>query len=395
MQPAILIINTGSSSYKCKLFSADQENPETLWEGSLDLFNDNGKMNIHARKGQEQPIDELLDLNDDNPLKKLLETINFPHSLVSIGHRVVHGGVIFHAAIRITSEVKEGIRSLSHLAPLHNPANLKGIEQMEALFPSIPQFAVFDTSFHSTIPAYAAEYPIPEHWRNFGIRRYGFHGISHSYCATRAATMINKKLTDINTITCHLGNGSSIAAIEGGVSIDTSMGFTPLEGLMMGTRSGSIDPSIIFYLLREKNLGLEEIEHSLNHDSGLKSISRTNGDMRHVEKGVSLEDLDCTQALEMYVYRIACYIGAMAAALGRVDAIVFTAGIGENSALVREEVCKRLTYLGIAIDDSKNQGCQGDRKISSEDSRIQVLVMHTQEEWAIARECLKALNSAN
>lgn len=391
MQAAFLVVNTGSSSNKCKLFSADASDPKLLWEGSLDWSIDEGQISMRTRNGQEQLVENSLPATASDPLKGLLETINFPYTLAGIGHRVVHGGVIFRAATRVTSEVKEAIRTLSPLAPLHNPINLKGIEAMEALFPGIPQYAVFDTAFHTTMPAYAAEYPIPEQWTNYGIRRYGFHGISHRYCAEHAAKMLNKQVSDINVITCHLGNGSSITAVNSGSSIDTSMGFTPLEGLMMGSRSGNIDPSVIIYLSKEKKATLEQIEHSLNHESGLKGVSGTDGDMRHVLKGVSLDDQDCTLAFEMYVYRLACTIGYFAIAQGKTDAIVFTAGIGENSALVRGEACKRLASLGVTIDVAKNQACQGEQEISSEDSRVKVLVMHTQEEWAIAKECLSLM----
>lgn len=395
MKSVILVINAGSSSHKCKLFDAETLSKEPLWEGSLDWSIAEGQVDMHFKNGQDKAIDQLLPASTDNPLKTLINTINFPYDLKMIGHRVVHGGSIFKAPVLITQDVKESIQQLIPLAPLHNPANLKGIEAMESLFPQVPQYAAFDTSFHTTIPSYAAEYPIPEKWSNLGIRRYGFHGISHCYCAHQAASMLSKDLVNLNLITCHLGNGCSITAVQEGKSIDTSMGFTPLEGVMMGTRSGSIDPGILFFLIREHQLPPDEIEHDLNHNSGLKGISGTDGDMRNIMKGVNLEDEDCMLALDMFVYRIAKCIGSMIAALGSVDGIVFTAGIGENSPLVRAEVCRRLAHYGVIVDSGKNEGeGHGDRVVSVEDGQVKIMVIHTEEEWAIAKSItVKSVNA--
>lgn len=393
MTSAILVLNAGSSSNKCKLFTADSLEQQPLWEGSLDWSLKEDQIVMSSQNGHETPKEIDLSADTQDPLKKLLDTINFPYTLQAIGHRVVHGGMVFRAPVLITPEVKNTIKSLIPLAPLHNPANLSGIEEMERLFPKTPQFAVFDTAFHATIPSFAAEYPIPKHWSNLGIRKYGFHGISHCYCAHRAAHMLSKNAADLNMITCHLGNGSSITAVKEGKSIDTSMGFTPLEGIMMGTRSGSIDPGIILFLLREK-LSPDEIEHALNHDSGLKAISNADGDMRHIIRGITLDDPDSTLAMEMYIYRLCKEIGAMATALGQIDLIVFTAGIGENCPLVREEACNRLTHLGVIIDTEKNQKCTQDEDLTGEGSSVKILVIHTKEEWAIARACVNLLAEA-
>lgn len=394
MTSAILVLNAGSSSNKCKLFTVECLEQEPLWEGNLDWSLKDDQIVMSSRNGKETPKEELLSADTHDPLKKLIGTINFPYALKAIGHRVVHGGMAFRSPVLITPEVKNIIKSLIPLAPLHNPANLSGIEEMERLFPELPQFAVFDTAFHATIPSFAAEYPIPKHWTNLGIRKYGFHGISHSYCAHRAAQMLNKNIADLNMITCHLGNGGSVTAIKEGESVDTSMGFTPLEGIMMGTRSGSIDPGIILFLLREK-FSPDEIERALNRDSGLKAISDADGDMRHIIRGISLEEPDSALAMEMYVYRLCKEIGAMATVLGRTDLIVFTAGIGENSPLVREEVCNRLMHLGFNIDVEKNQKCTQDEDLAGEGSSVRILVIHTKEEWAIAEACLHLLGQSD
>lgn len=391
MKSAILVINAGSSSHKCKLFNADPLDVKPLWEGALDWSIEEGQVNLHAKTGEEATYDTFLPTSTENPLKVLLDTIKFPYQLTAIGHRVVHGGSMFREPVLITDAVKESIRSLIPIAPMHNPANLKGIEATQALFPDIPQFAVFDTAFHTTIPNYAAEYPIPQAWANMGIRRYGFHGISHQYCAQHAAKMLNRNVSDLNTIICHLGNGSSITAVESGRSLDTSMGFTPLEGMMMGTRSGTIDPGIILYLAKIKGISIDDITKSLCYESGLKGVSGKDGDMRHIVKGVTLEDPDCIQAIDMYIYRLACTIGHMFVALGKVDALVFTAGIGENTPLVRAEACHKLSHLGIRIDASKNLACRGDQEISVDGSPVRILVMQTQEEWAIAKACISMM----
>ena len=300
-----------------------------------------------------------------------------------MGHRVVHGGNTFSKPVRIDEEVIRAIDALIPLAPLHNPANLEGIEILYRQYPKLAQVAVFDTAFHQSMPEYSYLYPLPYALSQMShIRRYGFHGTSHYYVAKEAAHLLQKELSALNLITIHLGNGASMTAIKDGKSIDTSMGFTPLEGLMMGTRSGNIDPAIIPYLVRTQDLSVDEIDTILNKESGLKGICGSN-DMREVLQGVSDNDPKSKLALDMYVYRIKKYIGAYTVALGKVDAIVFTAGIGEHASKVRELVCDGLyESIGLEIDKKKNE--EGAREIQSQRSKIKLFIIATDEELEIA-----------
>ncbi len=312
----------------------------------------------------------------------VLSSIN---ELDAVGHRVVHGGSVFNAPVVIDTEVIDTIRTLIPLAPLHNPANLEGIEILYSQYPELPQVAVFDTAFHQTMPEYAYRYPLPYAVSQAAhIRRYGFHGTSHAYVAKEAAKILGEPLENLNLITLHLGNGASATAIKSGKSMDTSMGMTPLEGLMMGTRSGDIDPAIIPYLETHNKLSISEIDSMLNKESGLKGICGSN-DMREVIQQASSGDRQSQLALEMYVYRIKKYIGAYAVALGHVDAIVFTGGIGEHAALVREMVCEDLyETIGVEIDSQKNERLQsGNVSVGSERSRIELFVIPTNEELEI------------
>ena len=303
-----------------------------------------------------------------------------------VGHRVVHGGTEFEKSTLVTPEVKMSISRMSILAPLHNPANLEGIEVVERLFPNIPQVAVFDTAFHRHMPLEAMVYPGPYDWYEQQIYRYGFHGISHQYCSRRAAQMLGKDLDSLRLITCHLGNGCSLAAIQHGHSIETTMGFTPLEGLMMGSRSGSIDPGIILYLLQQKKVTVEQLDETLNKASGLKGISGS-GDMRQILRDIKEDKPRAKLAFDMFVHRLRYYIGAMLATLGGLDALVFSGGIGENAAEVRSAVCESFAFLGLKLDEQKNVQSPADQLISAADSAIPTLIIHTQEDWAIAREC--------
>ena len=274
----------------------------------------------------------------------------------AVGHRVVHGGDRYSTAVLITPEVKRTIDELSELAPLHNPASLQGITAMEEALPGVPQVAAFDTAFHATLSETARTYPVPEKWtRDWGIRRYGFHGLSHSYCTDRAAAMLGRK--DLRLIIAHLGNGASVSAVRTGTCVDTSMGFTPLEGLMMGTRSGSIDPGLLIYLLRKKNLDADQLDHALNYESGLLGVSRVSSDMREVLAAAG-DDANARLAIDIYVHRIRQAIGAMAATLGGVDGLVFTAGVGENAAEIRERVCTNLRFLGLMLDGDNKPALQ-------------------------------------
>jgi acetate kinase len=307
----------------------------------------------------------------------------------AVGHRVVHGGESFSDSVLITERTKEIIDSLAGLAPLHNPANLTGIRAAEKIMPNVPQVAVFDTAFHSTIPPHAFLYAIPYSvYQRHKVRRYGFHGTSHKYVSQRAAELMGRPIEELKIISCHLGNGASIAAVQNGKSIDTSMGFTPLEGLMMGTRSGDIDPGAIFYIMKQEELGLHEIDSMLNKHSGLFGIAGVS-DMRDIEKAISDDDRLASLAFQMYEYRIRKYVGAYVAAMNGVDAIVFTAGIGENTPSLRTALCANLSYLGIAIDEEKNKIRGEDVEISTPDSKVKVFVIPTDEELVIARDTAK------
>jgi acetate kinase len=317
----------------------------------------------------------------------------------------VHGGEKYRQSTWIDAEVKTEIDRLSAFAPIHNPANLAGINVIEHILGAdIPQVAVFDTAFHANLPPAAYTYPGAYEWLNQGIRRYGFHGISHQYCAQRAAQILGRDLRSLKLITCHLGNGCSLAAIRDGYSIDTTMGFTPLEGLMMGTRSGSIDPGIFIHLMRHSGCTVDELDRLLNHNSGLLGISGISNDLRQITKAMSERDERAKLAFDLFVHRLRSNIGAMLASLGGVDALVFTAGIGENSAVIRSAACEGFEFLGLSlakpppcgIDPSKNnaapirasaQANANDLDISHPDSKVRVLVIHTEEDWAIAQEC--------
>jgi len=335
--------------------------------------------------------------NDSSPqdhienLKNLLHTATENHSINSlsdidiVGHRVVHGGTAFERPVFITADVKKTITNLIPLAPLHNPANLEGIDLLEKMLPNTPQVAVFDTAFHSTIPEKASTYAGPYSWKEEGIKRYGFHGISHEYCASRAALLLKFNIGRMKMVTCHLGNGCSLAAIDRGYCIDTTMGFTPLEGLMMGTRCGSIDPGILLYLENQKKQKASDLFHTLNFESGLKGISGISSDMRDIMSSASKRDRRAKLALDMYIHSLRRNMGSMINVLGGIDTLVFTAGIGENSPKIRHEACQHLSYIGLELDNEKNNSpCHEDSIISSTNSKIHVLVIHTKEDWSIA-----------
>ena len=298
----------------------------------------------------------------------------------------MHGGSEFEKSTLVTPEVKTAISRMAVLAPPHNPANLEGIEVVERILPNIPQVAVFDTAFHRHMPLAAMVYPGPYDWYEQQIYRFGFHGISHQYCSRLAAQILGKDIESLRLITCHLGNGCSLAAIEDGHSIETTMGFTPLEGLMMGSRSGSIDPGIVLYLLHQKKLTVEQLDETLNKSSGLKGISGA-GDMRQVMHDCAEGKPRSKLAFDMFVHRLRYYIGAMLATLAGLDALVFTGGIGENAAEVRAAACESFAFLGLKLDTQKNAQSPADQLISAVDSAIPILIIHTQEDWAIAREC--------
>lgn len=377
-----------------------------LWQASIDWAHQPGvaEINVETRAAAMAEgafLHEAIALDGQTQsrphiISRMLQTmwhgptrvIDDPSAVDMIGHRVVHGGQTYVEPVRITAEVKAEIGRLSTLAPVHNPANLEGIEVAEHLFgDQIPQIAVFDTAFHSQMPAFAAVYAGPYDWVAMGIRRYGFHGISHHYCAQRVAQLMQRELAELRLITCHLGNGCSLAAIQNGHSIDTTMGFTPLDGLMMGTRAGSVDPGILIHLMRQFGYDAERLDRELNKQSGLLGVSGVSSDMRLVLAAMQAGDERATLAFDMYIHRICAGVGAMLMRLGRLDALVFTAGVGENAPLVRERVCHALAFLGVKIDPVKNQNPPRDADIASGDSSAQVYVIHTQEDWAIAQAC--------
>lgn len=322
------------------------------------------------------------------------ETVRDPGELAGIGHRVVHGGETWRAPVLINPEVMSAIRDMTPLAPLHNPPNLLGIEVARDQCPGLPQVAVFDTAFHQTLPPVAYRYAIPRiHYHEDRIRRYGFHGTSHAYVARTAADILKRPVDTLNLITLHLGNGASVAAIERGRCVDTSMGMSPLEGLVMGTRSGDLDPSIVFYLQRHRGMALSDIETLLNRDSGLKGLCGSN-DMRAIHRAADDGSADARLAIDVFCYRIRKYLGAYVAVLGHVDAIIFTGGIGEHDARVREQICANLDVLGIRIEPARNAGSfHGSQAVHAPDSPVTVLVVPTDEELEIARQtwaCLTA-----
>jgi acetate kinase len=308
---------------------------------------------------------------------------------------VVHGGRAFRESTRITPEVRAGIAQMASFAPEHNRLELEAIECMERILgPDAVQVAVFDTAFHATLPKPAYVYPGPYEWLAQGIRRYGFHGISHQYTSRRAAAILGKDLASLRMITCHLGNGCSLAAIRDGASIDTTMGFTPLEGLMMGTRSGTIDPGIIIHLVRHLGLSAEALDRVLNKESGLRGVSGVSGDMRAVMAAIDRGDARAQLAFDVYVHRLRAEIGAMLASLGGLDVLVFTAGVGENSPQVRAQAVEAFAFMGVKLDAAKNAQSPPDADIAAPDSAVRVLVVHTQEEWEIARESFRVAGGA-
>lgn len=394
----ILVINTGSSSIKYQLFTMD--GPEVMASGLIERIGDAGSRLQHtSRPGdpgrRREIIDEEPIADHQAGMQRIASAladrengvIRDAGEIDGVGHRVVHGGETFHAPALIDAGVLESIRASVPLAPLHNPANLAGIEVARAMFPDAPQVAVFDTAFHQSMPPRASHYALPrELYRRHHVRRYGFHGTSHAWVASEAAAFLQRPLDELNLITLHLGNGASATAIEQGRSVDTSMGLTPLEGLIMGTRSGDIDPAIHAFLAEQEGLSLARIDSLLNKESGLKGICGS-ADLRDIEQKAADGDESARLALEMYVYRIRKYIGAYWAVLGEVDALVFTAGVGENSATIRARVCDGLRGFDVRLDPERNDaGNTGIRAVHAAGSRTAVLIVPTNEELAIARE---------
>ncbi|MEG4321565.1 MULTISPECIES: acetate kinase [unclassified Microcoleus] len=396
----ILVLNAGSSSQKSCLYELNDSildrPPEPLWEAKIDWSHREGAGELQVKTAAGHTLDqEIASDSREEAIARMLETlwqgetqvINSLNEIDIVGHRVVHGGEKYQQSTLISPEVKQEISRLSEFAPIHNPINLEGIEAVEKILPNVPQVAVFDTAFHSNLPPAAFVYPGPYEWLQEGIRRYGFHGISHQYCTRRAAEILNRDLADLRLISCHLGNGCSLAAVRGGRSVDTTMGFTPLDGLMMGSRSGAIDPGIIIHLLRRSHLSAEELDNILNRNSGLQGISGVSSDMRLLAEAIANGNDRAQLALDIYLHRLRSGIGAMLASLGGLDAVIFTAGVGENSAAVRAAACEVFGFIGLKLDGEKNLNSPVDVDIAAVDSAVRVLVVHTQEDWEIAREC--------
>lgn len=392
----LLVLNAGSSSQKSSLYrlgtELPQQPPEPLWLGHIDwTASDFGSLTIKSNGVQQQT--ELA--NRDQALETMLNTLVEGETKVLdhlaqidlVGHRVVHGGAKYSQPTIITAKVKSAIADLIPLAPNHNPAHLEGIEAIAKILPEVTQIAVFDTAFHSQIPEPAKVYPLPYEWFERGIQRYGFHGISHQYCATKTAQILDKSLDSLKIITCHLGNGCSLAAIANGICIDTTMGFSPLEGLMMGTRCGSIDPQILLYLMREYGLNGDELNQLLTKESGLLGVSGISADMRAIIAASAEGQKRAQLAFDIYIHRLRSSIGAMIASLGGLDVLVFTAGVGENTAKLRAETCEQFAFLGLHLDTDKNNARPMNEDIATEDSQVRILVIHTEEDWAIATQC--------
>lgn len=394
----ILVLNSGSSSQKSCIYDVGNtlpaNPPEPIWQAKAEWDGQRAEIEVQSSLGEKRR--EQVGIESRNQIVGLLlDTLcsgqkpvisNFSE-IDAVGHRVVNGGPDYQQPVIITPELRASIARMSVLAPLHNRAELEGMEIVEKRLGPVPQIAVFDTGFHSRLPEAAFVYPGPYEWLAQGIHRYGFHGINHQYCAERSAQLLGKDLRSLKLVTCHLGNGCSLAAIQNGQSVDTTMGFTPLEGLMMGTRSGSVDPGILTYLMRRDHMTGEQMDDLLNKSSGLLGISGISSDMRQII--ISMKDGHARSklAFDIFMHRLRSSLGAMIPALGGLDALIFSAGIGENSSEVRAAACASFGYLGLRIDSEKNASTPLDKDISDISSAVRVLVIHAQEDWAIAKQC--------
>lgn len=396
MEMNILVINCGSSSLKYQLVDMQGEN--VLCKGLVERIGIEGSRIKHETTGKDEVIIEQPMENHKVAIGLVLDAIvNEEYGAIKsmdeiggVGHRVVHGGETFASSVLIDKDVMKVLYDCVELAPLHNPPNITGIEACQELMPNTPMVAVFDTAFHQTMDKASYIYPIPyEYYEKYRIRRYGFHGTSHKYVANRAAELMGKDIKDLNIITCHLGNGSSLCAIKGGETIDTSMGFTPLEGLVMGTRSGDIDPAIIPFIMDKENMTFDEVNQMLNKESGVLGISGISSDFRDLEIAIGEGNERARLAIDVFVNRVKKYIGAYIAAMCGLDCIVFTAGIGENSSFLREEICSGLECLGITIDEQLNQVRGEEAKINKNLASTDIYVIPTNEELMIARDTLE------
>ena len=391
----ILVLNCGSSSLKYQLM--DMDNEEVMAKGYFERIGHFNSFVTHKVNGEKYKY-EVIARDHGEAIKFVLKQFTDPKypviesldEISAIGHRVVHGGEKFKQSIIVTEEVKKGIEDAITFAPLHNPAHLQGIKACEELLPGKPNVAVFDTAFHQTISKERFLYPIPyEYYEKYGVRKYGFHGTSHKYVSHRIAEILGKPIEDLKIINCHIGQGASLCAIQGGKSVDTTMGLTPLGGVAMGSRSGDLDPSVVTYLMEKEDMNTAQIEHILNKKSGLLGLSGISADNRDVERAIEQDDERASVALKEYDYIIAQYIAKMAVAMNGVDVITFTAGVGEKGPISREDVCSHLTFMGVEIDPVKNETKGEEIEISKEDSKVKVWVVPTDEELMIARETLE------
>ena len=392
----VLVINCGSSSLKFQLINAESE--EVLAKGICERIGIDGRLTYQPEGGEKEKSDKPMPTHTE-AIQFVIEALINPETGVvksldeigAVGHRVVHGGEKFSSSVVITEDVKKAVAECNDLAPLHNPANLIGIEACEKLMPGTPMVAVFDTAFHQTMPEKAYMYGLPyEYYEKYKVRRYGFHGTSHSFVSKRAAEVMERPYEDLKTIVCHLGNGSSVSAVMNGKSVDTSMGLTPLEGLVMGTRSGNIDPAIMEFIAQKENLDIAGVMNVLNKKSGVFGLSGgLSSDFRDLTDAMNAGDKKAKIAMDVFSYNVAKYVGSYAAAMNGVDCIAFTAGIGENDDYVREQVCSYLGYLGVDFDKEINTGLRGkEQELTKPGSKVRVFVIPTNEELAIARETL-------
>ena len=397
----VLVINCGSSSLKFQLINSDTE--AVLAKGLCERIAIDGSRLVYQPAGHDKIRREAPMPTHTEAIAMVIDALTDPEigvikdmkEIDAVGHRIVHGGEKFDSSTILTDEVLQTIEECSELAPLHNPANLIGIRACQEKMPGVPMVGVFDTAFHQTMPEEAYLYGLPmEYYKKYKIRRYGFHGTSHSYVSKKAAQLLNKPYDQVKTIVCHLGNGASCCAVKNGKSVDTSMGFTPLEGLIMGTRSGDIDPAIVEYIAKKENLDMAGVMNVLNKKSGVLGLSGYTSDFLDLEIDCNAGKPEAVLTMKVFAYRVAKYIGAYTAAMNGVDAIAFTAGLGENNKYVRKDICSYLGYLGVEIDDEKNDVRGKDIIISTPESKVAVMTIPTNEELAICRETVAVLNAA-
>ena len=388
---SVLLLNAGSSSLKCSILD---QGGAVVARATIDWAGPVTRYERSTRNG-DRAAEEVEWRGHAEAVRRALDDLasRGAPGLVAVGHRIVHGGA-FTSAVRVGSEVRERIAALADLAPLHNPPGLETLRAAEARLPDLPHVAVFDTAFHTTLLPEARSYAVPATWsERWGIRRYGFHGLSHAYAAQRASELLGRPAAELRLVICHLGHGCSAAAVRAGRCIDTTMGFTPLDGLMMGTRSGSVDPGILLHVQLHHGLTAKDVDHALNHESGLLGVSRVSADMREVLASASRGDAQAGLAVDMYTHRVRQAIGALTATLGGIDALVFTAGVGENSAEIRAASCRGLECLGLALDADANTRCRPDADVARTDSRARILVIAAREEVTMLAEVLHTVGA--